>query len=999
MNAFKSFFSHKRTIVWASVTTFLVVFALVVSLLIMNVFATVFNFAFGGPQAIYAEGVVSMYPATLSYSKAEAFENANAMNVRLEEEGAILLKNGADPDSTEDDVLPLASGARVSVFGKNSVNLSYGNSGSSGGDLTGAIGLHEGLERAGFTVNPTLKEFYEDDSRSGAKRAPNSDDLDSGGNQLIATAETPVSKYGDVRNSFADYSDAAIVVITRIGGEGFDLPRVMTGMEGANSDTDHYLQLDKNETEMLDMVCEEFDKVIVLLNIPATMEAGFLTDPDYYAYNANIDAAMYIGFPGKQGTLAIGNLLAGKATPSGHTVDVWAKNFKNDPTFVNFGDNNITDGDKYTAGMYYFVEYEESIYSGYRYYETRAASYDGPVTALNEETYDSGEEWYADNVVFPFGYGLSYTNFTWTVTDASEIEDQTIAKGEKYSVTVNVHNDGDVAGSDVVQLYAHAPYTEGGVEKAEVVLVGYAKTPVIQPGGDEEVTIEFDPYYLASYDYSGANANDHKGYELEAGAYTLYVAEDSHDRSRAIPFNSPEIIYDIDPVSENPVVNRYTDNEDKWMDSDAQLGTLLTRSDWNGTWPTSPTDETRNAPADLIAAITDESTNNPYADEMDTWEMPWFDEDVTMRFRDFLPATAPETPTYKAIVSYGDERWDTFLDQCNADLLARLLNEGGYQTIAMEEVGVPWTYEYDGPTGYVNFGNEGAVYDVAYYPCEPIVAATWNAELVEEFGVVMGEEGIWGNMENAGMPYTGIWAPGVNLHRSPFGGRNAEYFSEDPFLSGKTAAAEIRGLQSRGVFAGIKHFAANEQETHRSRNGDLSWLSEQTLRELCLRPFEIAVKEAEARALMSSFNRIGTRWTGGDYRLLTEILRDEWGFRGLVVCDFNTNAYMNSRQMAYAGGDLNLATTPVSWCDVTDTSDTIILRQNAKNILYALVNSNAMNGDVIGYNPATWQVLVVVIDCVLAVLLIAWSVIEVIYALRHRPGKDAPKDGADAEAK
>ena len=264
-------------------------------------------------------------------------------------------------------------GARVSVFGKNSVNLSYGNSGSSGGDLTGAIGLHEGLERAGFTVNPTLKEFYEDDSRSGAKRAPNSDDLDSGGNQLIATAETPVSKYGDVRNSFADYSDAAIVVITRIGGEGFDLPRVMTGMEGANSDTDHYLQLDKNETEMLDMVCEEFDKVIVLLNIPATMEAGFLTDPDYYAYNANIDAAMYIGFPGKQGTLAIGDLLAGKATPSGHTVDVWAKSFKNDPTFVNFGDNNITDGDKYTAGMYYFVEYEESIYSGYRYYETRAS--------------------------------------------------------------------------------------------------------------------------------------------------------------------------------------------------------------------------------------------------------------------------------------------------------------------------------------------------------------------------------------------------------------------------------------------------------------------------------------------------------------------------------------------------------------------------------------------------------------------------------------------------
>ena len=262
------------------------------------------------------------------------------------------------------------------------------------------------------------------------------------------------------------------------------------------------------------------------------------------------------------------------------------------------------------------------------------------------------------------------------------------------------------------------------------------------------------------------------------------------------------------------------------------------------------------------------------------------------------------------------------------------------------------------------------------------MSATWNEELVEEFGITMGEEGIWGNMDNGGMPYTGIWAPGINLHRSPFGGRNAEYFSEDPFLSGKMAAAEIRGLQSRGVFAGMKHFAANEQETHRSSNGDLSWLTEQTLRELCLRPFEIAVKEASARALMTSFNRIGTVWTGGDYRLVTEILRNEWGFRGLVVCDFNTNAYMNSRQMAYAGGDLNLATTPVDWCDVTDTSDTIVLRQNAKNILYTLVNSNAMNGEVIGYKLAYWAILVIVIDCVIAAAIVVWGFFAVFTTLR-----------------
>lgn len=992
MSAFKKFFSKKRTIVWASVSAFLIVFALVVSVLMFAVFNTVFNFAFGGPRAIYAEGTVSMFPATRSLNKQEAFENANAMNVTLEEEGIILLKN-------EGDALPLAESARVSVFGKNSVNLSYGNSGSSGGDLTGALSIYDGLEQAGFECNPELKAFYEDTNRSGSPRPANSDDLDSGGNVLMPTAETPQSRYDDrVKSSYADYNDAAIVVITRIGGEGFDLPRVMTGMEGANADTDHYLQLDKNETDLLNAVCSAgFEKVVVLLNIPATMEAAFLTDPDYYAYNENIDAALYIGFPGKQGTIAVGNVLAGDVNPSGHTVDIWAKDFKKDPTFVNFGDCNINEGDKYTAGLYYFVEYEESIYYGYRYYETRSADYDGPVSALGEETYASGEEWYDDTVVYPFGYGLSYTDFTWSIEDASSIQNKTIAKGEKYSVTVNVHNGGDVAGKDVVQLYAHAPYTDGEVAKSEVVLAGFAKTELIQPGDDAEVTIEFDPYYLASYDYSGANDIEGTGYELDGGdGYMLYVAEDSHDRSRPIPFSVPDagIRYDVDPVTENPVVNRYTGNEDEWMDSDAQLGTLLTRSDWNATWPTSPTDETRNAPAELIAAIRDETTNNPYADEMDNMDMPWFDEEVTMTFRDFLPETAPEEPTYKAIVSYDDERWDTFLDQCNAETLARLLNEGGYQTIDMLEVGVPWTYEFDGPTGYVNFVNEGAVYDVAYYPCEPIVAATWNQELVEEFGITMGEEGIWGNMEKSGgTPYTGIWAPGVNLHRSPFGGRNAEYFSEDPFLSGKMAAAEIRGLQSRGVFAGIKHFAANEQETHRSRNGDLSWLTEQTLRELCLRPFEIAVKEAEARALMSSFNRIGTCWTGGDYRLLTEILRNEWGFRGLVVCDFNTNAYMNSRQMAYAGGDLNLATTPVAWCDVTDTSDTIVLRQCAKNILYTLVNSNAMNGEVIGYKLAYWQILVIVIDCVIAAGIIVWGFFAIFTTLRSARRDDVGTDG------
>jgi beta-glucosidase len=370
--------------------------------------------------------------------------------------------------------------------------------------------------------------------------------------------------------------------------------------------------------------------------------------------------------------------------------------------------------------------------------------------------------------------------------------------------------------------------------------------------------------------------------------------------------------------------------------------------------------------------IKDTSHNNPT--DFDSIQAPTFNAPLTMKFRDLLPAETPAT-TYEAIVSYDDERWDTFLDQCNVAEMKELVDVCGYQTAAMASVGVPLTYEYDGPTGYVNFANKGAVYDVAYYCCEPVIASTWNADLVEEFGEVMGEEGIWGNAASgSGMPYTGIYAPGANIHRSPFGGRNGEYFSEDGLLSGKLAAAEVRGLQKKGVFAAVKHFAANEQETHRASNGDCSWLTEQALREIYLKPFEIAVKEGKARAIMSSFNRIGTRWTGGDYRLLTEILRNEWGFQGLVISDFNTCSHMVTKQMAYAGGDIDLATVPKSWCDTNNAADLYILRQNVKNVLYVLINSNAMNGDVIGYKLANWQVLEIAIDCVAAVALGIWAV-------------------------
>ncbi|MBQ8161725.1 MAG: glycoside hydrolase family 3 C-terminal domain-containing protein [Clostridia bacterium] len=963
----KSLMSYRATRIWTGIVCFLLVLAIVANVLIMTTFRTFFNFAFGGPKGIYADGAVPLYTPVNSTSKAEAYENANQMNIRLMEEGAVLLKN-------EGAALPLKSGAKVSVFGKNSVNLSYGNSGSSGGNLDDAVPLHEGLTRAGFQVNPTLKAFYENDSQSGAKRQPNSTDLDSGGNQMIATAETPQSRYTeDVKSSYKDYSDAAIVVFTRIGGEGFDLPRTMKGMAGARQDDDHYLQLDQNETDLLQAVCGAgFQKVIVLLNIPSSMEAAFLTDPGYYAYQESIDACLWMGFPGKMGTVAVGEILSGAVNPSGHTVDTWARDFKENPTYVNFGDNNIPDGDKYAPGMYYFVDYEEGEYVGYRYWETRG--------------YTDGEDWYREHVVFPFGYGLSYTTFEWEVEDDSALRNVPISGDETYKVSVKVTNTGSVAGKDVVQAYVSAPYTEGGIEKPYKVLAAFAKTELLEPGESGVVELTIDPYYFASYDYLDSNDNLTEGYELEAGDYSLFIAKDAHTDVFTIPFQvDTEILFEEDPVTGNEVINRYTDY-DWYPNSDFQLSTVLSRSDWEGTYPDAPTDDERAMDPDVLEDFLNTNHNNP--NDFDIVAAPTFGAPVTMMFRDLLPkAEADSVASYLPFVSYDDPRWEQFLDQCSPSELIELVDKCAYQTLGMDSVGVPITYEYDGPTGYVNFMNKEAVYDVAYYCSGPVVASTWNVELLEEFGETMGEEGIWGD-EKSGMPYTGIYAPGVNIHRSPFGGRNGEYYSEDPYLTGKLGAAEVRGLQSRGVFAAVKHFAANDQETHRASNGDCSWLTEQSLREIYLKPFEIIVKEGGARAIMSSFNRIGTRWTGGDYRLLTEILREEWGFVGLVITDFNTCEHMVTEQMAYAGGDINLATLPKTWCDPADPADLSILRQNAKNVLYVLVNTNALNGEIIGYTMPAWQKLMYLVDGVLVLgILLSGIVVFRKAAKKQKAGK------------
>ena len=914
---------------------------------------------FGSQRPIYSDEVTSVYPAQKAASKAEAFANAQEVNLKLAEEGFVLLKN-------ENAALPMNKGAKISVFSKNSVNLSYGGSGSGGFDTSNNKDLYESLNDAGFVTNPTLKSFYES-SQSGPVRTANSSDLDNGDNQKIATAETPQSKYTDaVKNSYADYSDAALVVITRIGGEGFDLPRYQGDSEGAVSPDSHYLELDQNEIDLLTAVTDgTFKRVVVVFNTPSSFEATFLKDSAYAAFADKIDAAVWIGFTGSNGITALGEILNGDVNPSGRLVDTWAADFTKNPSFANFGTGCLPDTtDKYDGGMYYSVDYEEGIYVGYRYYETRGET--------------DGEDWYNANVVYPFGYGLSYTTFDWTVGDASASE---IELGTTITVPVTVKNTGSVAGKDVVQLYASAPYTLGGIEKAHKVLVGFAKTKLLQPGESETVTVSFDPYSAASYDYRDANSNGFSGYELEAGEYTLYVSRNAHESEKAIALNlAADVQIDTDPTTDSEVVNRYTDSEN-FLDSDWQLDTMLSRADWEGTWPTPQTAQQHAGTDRLYEEIRSEEHNNPT--DFDSEEYPWFGEEPTLTLRDLLPSA--EAEGYEPVVSYDDERWEELMMGCDEEEMIALINNGAYHTLAMEGVGLPATIHGDGPSGFTCFMSKEQVNGTCQYVSEPVMASTWNINLMTELGEAIGEEGTIGD-KATGQPYSSIYAPGVNIHRSPFGGRCSEYFSEDPFISGMMGAAEVQGIQSRGVLPTVKHFVANEQETHRSIGGDLSWVSEQALREIYLKPFEYTVKLGETRGIMTSFNRIGTRWTGGDYRLLTEILRKEWGFNGLVICDFNTiPQYMIPRMMFYAGGSLDLATQQSAmWtdCDTSDAGDAIVLMRAVKDVMYALVNSNAMNAEVIGYNPPIWQEYLHWINIGAFTLVGVWLVLAIVRTVR-----------------
>ena len=987
-----------RVIVWAATTVVLTGVLIAADYFAMNKYVKLIEGTqLGGDTPIPDPNSKGNAFVSEFDTKDKAFNNGNDVTKKICEEGMILLKN-------DDNTLPLAKNAKVTVFGRNSIDLVYGGSGSAapGKSSDAAINkkygwrktLNDSLTEAGFSVNPEMAKFYE--KQSGRSSNP---DMENSGVATLKTGETAYDKYTDaVKKSYDAYNDAAIVVFSRIAGENWDLPRQAD--DNANR---HYLELDNNERELLRQIgkSQKFKKIIVLVNGSNYIDLGFLYErtnaTDYNDFGKYINAVINIGSPGANGIMALGEILDGTVNPSGHTVDTVYTQYQNDPTWQNFGGNtafnNQNGTDNYTrngsASKYYLVEYEENIYLGYRYYETRGAV--------------EGEEWYNKNVVYPFGYGLSYTSFEQEITNVSALEGEALqydatTGGKKFTVSVKVKNIGDVAGKQVVQLYASAPYTAGGIEKAHKVLVGFAKTKELKKNETDTVEIEVDPYDFASFDSQDKNNNGFKGYELEKGEYTFYAGTDAHNSFAQFKKNlAADVKIEKDPVTGNKVEPLFPE-----VTAHMNPAESLSRNNFAGTFPKFITDAERALDEETYNALrSKETTNDEKYDKL-----PTMGAEYKVSIRDL------------AGKAYNDPMWDQFLDQLTFDEMLKLFNDGCYSTAAIErkmrvvdeETGeekeknvviIPGTTSADGPTGIVGFLGDPAIYGCCYYCSECLVAQTYNVELADLEAEAIGSECLVGNEKGGGLAYPGWYAPGVNLHRSPFSGRNTEYYSEDPFLNGRFAGRVIKGVSEMGVYANVKHFAVNDQETHRSTNGIATWLDEQAMRELYLKPFEMAVKEGEAKGLMTSFNRIGTEWAGGSYRLVTTILRKEWGFKGSVICDFHTDFYMDSKQMLYAGGDLNLVadkeqklqtsnkySTPYVKAD--NAKDAHLLRRSAHNNLYALANSCALKVDIIGYKTAWWKTMIRVIEIAIPVCLAAWGFAVIFTSLRKKE-EPAPK--------
>lgn len=972
-NSPKKKMSNKKFLaIWAPVLCVVLALAVAVNIL-TQVFRPYVDLYLGGGEMIVtktegSEDWDSDY-YTLDYKdKAETMTAANALVEEIEGEGIVLLKNNG--------ALPLSAPAKVTLLGRDAADPVYGGSGSGSVDLSKVVDLRTGLERAGFEVNGTVYDvlsayasFSEEMTALGAERVydhPKGVITMDKGNSTYYIGEMPVEGYDGTVSSFSSYGDAAIVVIGRVGGEGGDLTQDMRGYDDNYVSGQHQLELNQDEKDAIALAKAHFDTVVVLINASTTMELGELEGDE------GVDAILWVGSPGQTGFYAVGDVLAGKVNPSGRTADLWAADFTRDPTFMNFGNykySNISASN--AVGDAYFVQYEEGIYTGYRYYETAAAE---------------GFIDYDQSVVYPFGYGLSYTGFDWSVS-GQQLGD---ADGA-ISVEVTVTNTGAAAGKDVVELYYSAPYTPGGIEKSSVVLGAFAKTDLLQPGQSQTVTLTLDVEGMASYDYKTERA-----YVLEAGDYILTVQTDSHH----VKEGCAPITYSVGKTvvysGENhragdaaPVTNQFDDVSAMFADAPAEGRALnMSRADFAGTFPTAPTAADMAAGEEVIAGF---QAYDPKAHEDPETEKLTLGEKNGLNLIDLrgLP--------------YDDPSWELMLDQLTVKDMSSLVLNGMYATVALSSVGKPATVDFDGPAGISSYMTS---LSCTAYPSEVVIASTFNVDLVRRMGEMVGNESI-ANQVN------GWYAPAMNLHRSPFGGRNFEYYSEDPLLSGAMASACVSGAASKGFYCTIKHFAANDQETNRVNGGGIAvWANEQALRELYLKPFEYTVKNASTSikyisdeqgtmsdkemractAVMSSYNRIGATWAGGSIPLMQNVLRDEWGFEGLVITDFDLYEFMYPDQAIAAGSDLILSTDAMKGLADTKSATAMQnLRKACHNILYTVAHSHAMNGivpgTIISYTAAPWEGWLSTANIAVGVLLAAGAAWVIIRVSRNRGKK------------
>ena len=858
----------------------------------------------------------------------ETSDESTALVQEIAEEGIVLLKN--------DGTLPLAADSNLNVFGWASTNPCYGGTGSGAlSDAYPTVSLLQGLEDAGFNLNTELSDFYT------AYRADRPE-VGMWAQDWTLPEPTADSYTDEMMANAKEFSDTAMVVITRVGGEGADLPTDVSKVTYTDNSTEykdfeageHYLQLDRTERDMLDLVCSNFDNVIVVYNGANAMELGFINE------YSQIKSAIWCPGTGQSGFEALGEIVAGTVNPSGKTSDTFVADLTATPTWNNFGyfkydnmdeyaytSNNFKTGEEETA-LPSFVNYVDGIYVGYRFYETAAA--EGLIN-------------YDDTVVYPFGYGLSYTTFTQEMGAISE-DNGTI------SFDVTVTNTGDVAGKDVVEVYYNPPYTNGGIEKASANLIQFEKTEVLQPGDSQTITVSFDAEDMASYDTYGAGC-----YVLEAGDYQISINSDSHNVIDSQTYTvASTVTYD----ESNP---RSTDetaavNEFAYAEGDV---TYLSRADGFAKYA-----DATAAPASMSmsdeakATFLNNSNYNPEDYNNDSDEMPTTGAKNGIKLADLRG------------VDYDDAQWDSLLDELTISDMDTMIAIGGYQTSAASSVGKIMTVDCDGPASINNnFTGIGSV----GFPSAVMIASTWNKNLALKFGESIGK------MADE-MEVSGWYAPAMNTHRSAFAGRNFEYYSEDGVLSGYMATNAILGAEEYGVYAYMKHFALNDQETNRTEML-CTWANEQSIREIYLKPFEMSVKEGGAKAVMSSFNYIGTQWAGGSSALCNTVLRDEWGFRGFVLTDyFGVYGYMDSDMGIRGGTDCMLVAYDTETNHVTDTTSAtgvLAMRQACKNIMYTVVNSRAYDPENLTEGLMNWQIMAIVIDVIFAALIIFLEVLAI----------------------